>query len=62
MRMRNTEKNKSWSVQPVFKDPHHSLWYLGVESEVNVAVYAVAVGLNLLGESRLADGSAANIN
>jgi hypothetical protein len=32
-----------------------------VESEVNVAVDAVAVGFNLLGESRLADGSAANI-
>ncbi len=29
---------------------------------MNVAVDAVAVGFNLLGESRLADGSAANIN
>jgi hypothetical protein len=33
-----------------------------MEGEVNVAVDAVAVGFNLLGESRLADGSAANIN
>jgi hypothetical protein len=33
-----------------------------MESEVNVAVDTVAVGFNLLGESRLADGSAANIN
>jgi hypothetical protein len=33
-----------------------------MEGEVNVAVDAVAVGFNLLGESSLADGSAANIN
>jgi hypothetical protein len=32
-----------------------------VEGEVNVAMDAVAVGFNLLGESRLADSSAANI-
>jgi hypothetical protein len=32
-----------------------------MEGEVNVAVDAVAVGFNLLCESSLADGSAANI-